>query len=72
MLPDVPSVSSVPSNNHRPAPVIENNWAKALQQNRVLIAALVSLLVLAVLVTLFAAPTVPLVLPAITPTVFLR
>jgi eukaryotic-like serine/threonine-protein kinase len=72
MLPAVPNVSSVLSNNHRPAPVIENNWAKAFQQNRFLIAALVSLLVLAVLVTLFTAPAVPPILPAITPTVFLR
>ena len=72
MLPDVPSVVSAPGNNHRPAPVIENNWAKALQQNRVLIAVLVSLLVLAVLVTLFAAPTAPPMLPTITPAVFLR
>ena len=71
-LPDVPSVISMASNSHRPAPVIENNWAKAFQQNRSLIVVLVSLLVLAVLATLFAAPTAPLILPAITPTVFLR
>ena len=47
-------------------------WSRALHENRLLIASVIGLLVLALLVTMFAAPGAPPIAPAITPTALLH
>jgi serine/threonine protein kinase len=61
-----------PAGNHRTVYTHSQDWPQALQQNRALIAVLIGLIVLAMLVTLFAAPSVSSLSPTVTPTILLR
>ena len=71
MLLQSPNAGAAPINSHVIS-VAPDDWPRALPENRLLLAAVIGLLVLALLVTMSPAPGAPPIAPAITPTALLH
>lgn len=67
-----PGVTPAPINPRVSTNHTNHSWSQAFQSNRMLIAALIGLIVLAILITLIAAPSATVIHSSATPTALLR